>query len=213
MRIRATVAALATLAIIMPTAAHAQRTVRTSSAQSTAAQPLEIGMDGAISLGLSDQGTTIQLPQQKVRVGYFFNDQISIEPALGFDRFSISRTVPNGAGGTVDIKSSDSRLALDIAALYHLGIDRAMNQIYIKPVIGFRRFAETDKFGSTTESESITFTQVGVGAGIKMPLFNRVATRLEAEFRNQLTKKIDATTTIDAQNSINLLFGLSFYTR
>lgn len=196
MRVRATVVALTALALTIPAAAHAQRTVRTSSAPA-GAQPIELGVDGQISLGMDDQGTTISLPAGKVRAGFFLGNVISIEPALGYNRFS------NDGG-------SFSNLALDVSMLYHFGLDRRVNQYYVRPVVGLNRFSasDTDPVTGAKTSASSSNISLGVAGGLKMPLSDRLAFRGDLELRHTL-----ADAPAPSYNALNLNFGISYFTR
>lgn len=193
MRMRAAAAAFAALSITLSVSAEAQRTVRTSSAPAGPA-PIELGVDGQISFGLDDQGTSISLPAGKVRAGFFLGDVISVEPALGFQRFS--------SGG-----ASSSQLVFDVSMLYHLGLDRNLNQFYVRPVVGLARTSFTNP--APLESRAFNDISLGVAGGIKMPLMNRVAFRSDAELRHTLADG----TARPSFNALNLNFGLSFYTR
>lgn len=183
MRVRATIIALTFLAV-------GSTTVR---AQAGAGNPVEIGADAQISFGLDDQGNGIDLPLPKIRAGFPIATAMTFEPALGFSRRSNDNV-------------SVSRVLLDLSLLYHFSPDRAANQFYVRPVIGFVRHAVSNDAANFDESE--TFTSLGVAGGIKIPMGSGIATRLEAEFRNQLEHDGNP-----SQAALNLNFGLSFHTR
>lgn len=181
MRFRATIAALAFTAF-------------TSTAQAQkAGNPVELGVDAQIGFGLDDQGTLISFPLQKVRAGFVVANAMTFEPALGFVRGS------NDNG-------SSSNMMLDFSLLYHFSPNRAANQFYLRPVVGFQRVAFSNDVAGVDAAD--TYTNIGLAGGVKIPLMNRVGTRLEAEFRNQLEHDGQP-----AQSALNLNFGFSFFTR
>jgi hypothetical protein len=179
MRIRATLSAFALVGLVATTA-QAQ----------AGSQPIEVGIDAQISFGLDDQGTSISIPAQKVRAGFLINPAMTIEPSLGFNRFSN------------DVMSS-STADIDVSLLYHFSTLRTAKQFYVRPVIGFRRGSVTDKTADV--SSSATDMNIGVAGGVKIPLMDRVGARAEAEFRNYMSDP--------SVSAFNLNFGLSYYTR
>jgi hypothetical protein len=159
MRIRATVTAIALLALAS-TGAQAQN-------------PVEVGIDAQISFGLDDQGTNINIPAQKIRAGFMLTPVMTLEPSLGFFRMS-------NAG------SSISGTALDVSLLYHFSPSRAARQFYVRPVVGLQRATFSDD--DLDVSESNTDLNIGVAGGMKIPLMDRVGARFEAEFRNYMSE-------------------------
>ena len=176
MRIRATLSAFALLAVVATTA--------------QAQNPIEVGIDAQISFGLDDQGTSISIPAQKVRAGFLINPAMTIEPSLGFNRFS---------NDAMSMSTAD----IDVSLLYHFSTLRTAKQFYVRPVIGLQRVSVTDK--TVDESTSATDMNIGVAGGVKIPLMDRVGARAEAEFRNYMSDP--------SVSAFNLNFGLSYYTR
>jgi hypothetical protein len=176
MRIRATITAFALLAVAS-TGAQAQN-------------PIEVGIDAQIGFGLDDQGTSINIPAQKVRAGFMLTPAMTIEPSLGFVRLS-------------NDGSSISGTAIDVSLLYHFSPSRAARQFYIRPVVGLQRSSFSDD--DTDVSESNTDLNIGVAGGMKIPLMDRVGARFEAEFRNYMNDP--------SVSALNLNFGLSYFTR
>lgn len=161
------------------TAADAQK--------NSTARPIELGMDGGISIGFDDPNvTTVSLPVQALRVGFFMNDNISLEPRFNFNSVS---------GGGVSIRS----YSLELGALYHLGGYNKGSGLYVRP------FAGIAGVGGDLGSGSDGF--VGAGAGVKLPFANRrLATRLEANFGHAFN---DA----GGSNGLGVLFGVSLFHR
>src|SRR5215210_7756759 len=70
---------LGLLALVMTaTSADAQK--------KSSARPIELGLDGGISVGFDNPNvTTVSLPVQALRVGFFMNDNLSLEPRFNFN--------------------------------------------------------------------------------------------------------------------------------
>lgn len=183
MRRHLSLAALALLA--MSASASAQRSRPSSSLDSPSP---EIGVDAAVSFGLSSPSTTeIAIPVSLIRAGFFMSPVLSLEPWLGLNSFS-----GGGFSGT------DYRLGVGL--LYHFSASRAANQFYVRPFIGVH--GESGDLGNGSTA------QFGAGFGVKLPLRDRLATRLEANFGHETGRAGDA-----GRDAIGLLAGLSFYTR
>jgi hypothetical protein len=174
---------LSVAVVALSAPATAQRA--TTSAGSASPSP-ELGMDAGASFGLGDNsGTTIAIPAQQLRIGFFVSPAFSIEPTFGL--------VSHSGGGLGSVTS----YAIGAGLLYHLSTNRATNQLYLRP------FVEVDGVsvgGTNGGSNSITI--VGMGVGVKVPLRDRIASRFEANFAHA-----------DGSDAIGLLAGLSFYTR
>jgi len=128
-------------------------------AQKNVSRPIELGMDGGISFGFDNPSvTTVSLPVQALRVGFFMNDKLSLEPRFNFNSVS---------GGGVSLRT----YSLELGALYHFGgYDKGSN-LYVGGDLG----SGSDGF-------------VGAGLGIKLPFANRrLATRLEANLGHAFT--------------------------
>lgn len=174
-------AALSILA--MSASASAQRSA------SMASPSPEIGVDAGIAFLLgNNSGTVIDIPAQRIRLGFFVSPALSIEPTFGLHSES-------GGGATFTAYSIGSGL------LYHFSNSRAANQFYVRPFIEVQGFSVTGG-GS---SSAATF---GVGGGLKVPLRDRIASRFEANFAHQGRQNNQP-----GRDIIGLLAGLSFYTR
>ena len=162
-------------------------TATTADAQKSSPRPIELGMDGGISVGFDNPNvTTVSLPVQALRVGFFMNDNISLEPRVNFNSVS---------GGGVSVRS----YALELGALYHLGGYSKGSGLYVRP------FAGIAGVGGDLGSGSDAF--LGAGVGVKLPFANRrLATRLEANFGHAFTD-------VGGSNNLGLLFGVSLFHR
>ena len=134
-----------------------------SAQRSTTLNPSpEIGIDAGLAFDLSDGGgTTIQIPAQHIRMGFFVSPALSIEPNLGLTYVSTdlgSATVYN----------------LGVGALYHFSNSRAASQFYVRPFVNI--------VGVSGDGPSDSQAVFGVGGGMKLPLRDRIAARFEANF-------------------------------
>jgi hypothetical protein len=147
-------AALSILALSAP--ASAQR------GSSMSSPSPELGMDAGITFNLtSPTSTTISIPAQQIRMGFFVSPALSIEPTLGLMSTS-------GGGTTVTVYN------VGVGALYHFSPSRAANQFYVRPFLNIAGFSG----GGTSDSQAV----FGVGGGLKIPLRDRIASRFEANF-------------------------------
>lgn len=175
------------LLLVASSVASAQRTTTTTRttqrSAATAAKPWEFGFDAGLSIGLDNQGTSLQLPVQNFRAGYHISDVLSIEPfgAIVWDK-------PEGADGVTGYN-------LGVGGLYHFSTSRTATQLYVRPFLNLLGFSG----GGASDSE----VGLGIGAGLKWPRLNgRMALRSEANL-----------SIMDNNNALNFLFGVSFYTR
>ena len=162
-------------------------TASTADAQKSSARPIELGLDGGISVGFDDPNvTTVSLPVQALRVGFFMNDKLSLEPRFNFNSVS---------GGGVSVRT----YSLELGALYHLGGITKGNGLYVRP------FAGIAGVGGDLGSGSDAF--MGAGVGIKVPFANRrLATRLEANLGHAFSDG-------GGSNGLGVLFGVSLFHR
>lgn len=146
----------------------------------------ELGVDAALSLGLDDpRVTTLSIPAANFRAGVFINPEWSIEPSL-----SLTYVKVEGFDAT-------TLYEIGVGALYHLSTVRTRSQMYIRPFLALA--------GVSAAGASDSDIGLGAGFGIKWPrLGGRLAWRGEAN----LARFLDA-----EQTSLNLLFGVSFFTR
>jgi hypothetical protein len=175
------------LLLVASSVASAQRTTTTTRttqrSAATAAKPWEIGLDAGLSLGLDDQGTSLQIPVQNLRAGYHMSDVLSIEPFGSIQYFN-----PEVGDGV-------TLYELGVGGLYHFSTSRTASQLYVRPFLALVGFSG----GGTSDSE----IGLGIGAGMKWPRLNgRMAFRGEGNL-----------SVINDATALNFLFGLSFYTR
>lgn len=152
---------LAALSILaLSASASAQR----SSSSMSNPSP-EIGMDAGITFGSgSASGTMIDIPAQRIRMGFFLSPALSIEPTFGL-------TSVSGGGTTI------TGYAIGVGALYHFQPSRAANQFYIRPFVDIQG-------ASVSGGGSNSTAFFGVGGGLKIPLRDRIASRFEANFEH-----------------------------
>lgn len=170
--------------LVVASTASAQR--RDRGRMNSANPSAELGVDAGLAFTLDDPRITVfSLPIQSIRAGFYLSPAVSIEPSLRLNHISYS-----GAGSGTDY-------GLGLGLLYHFSTSRATNQMYVRPFIGVD--------GTSGGGESNSVFNFGGGFGVKIPVGNRFATRLEAN----LTHSSDSG---DSQNAIGLLAGLSVYT-
>lgn len=161
-------------------------------AQAATPQPIELGLDGGITFGLeSPSTTTIELPGQRLRVGFFMRPNLSIEPAAGLTY----------------IKSDDVstlQLNADVGALYHFAASDAGRRFYVRPFVGLSHVS----VGAEDDDAATTQFQLGAGVGLKIPLTDRFRSRWEASLVHGLDSD-----EVSGGTAIRLTVGLSFFTR
>ena len=150
-------------------------------------RPLELGIDGGVSFGLDNPGVTVvSLPIQEFRVGYFYNNNLEIEP-----RFSVNSI--HGGG------NSFTTYSFELGALFLPAGDRVGKGLYLRPFLGVTGFHDS---GNGSDNNGYA----GVGFGVKIPFADRqLATRLEANYSHAFSN--------GGGNQIGLLIGLSYFTR
>jgi hypothetical protein len=149
--------------------------------------PIELGIDGGVSfLFASPTLTHVALPVQDFRLGYFLNNKAEIEP-----RFNINSLHANSGGVTT--------YGFELGLLLIPNGDRVGNGLYLRPFAGVTGVSVTG--GGSNNSGN-----AGVGVGLKLPFEDRrLATRLEANYAREFGN--------GGMNEINVLIGLSFFTR
>ena len=151
----------------------------------SSARPIELGMDGGLSIGFDDPNvTTVSLPVQALRVGFFMNDNLSLEPRFNFNSVS---------GGGVSVRS----YSLELGALYHFGGYTKGSGLYVRPFTGI--------VGGSSDAGSDSDAFLGAGVGVKLPFANRrLATRLEANYGHAFSEA-------GGSDGLGVLFGLSLF--
>lgn len=190
---------LATLVAAAPAARAQSRTQSRSRAAAapaaSAGNPVELGIDGGISFGLNDpKTTTIMLPAQQFRAGFMLDDKMELEPFGAFNYFSVS------GGG------SSTALGLGTGLLYHLSTVRTQPQVYVRP-LAMLQFLSVNPGGAAPSSSTTQFG-LGIGLGVKRPILDRLSWRFEGNLGHSFQSG-----NAPSQTSINLLAGLSFFTR
>jgi hypothetical protein len=154
-------------------------------AQKRVSRPMEFGLDGGISFGMDDPNvTTVSVPVQALRVGFFMNDKVSLEPRFNFNSIS---------GGGASFRT----YALELGALYHFGGYAKGSGLYVRPFTGIA--------GGSTAAGSDSDAFLGAGVGVKLPFANRrLATRLEANYGHAFSDG-------GGSDGLGVLFGLSLF--
>ena len=158
-------------------------------AQTSGPDPLELGVDAGVTIGLGDNSSTrIDIPISSARIGFPIGRRTSLEPKLRLN-------VITGDGDTF------TSYRAEMGLLYHLGSSRYPGAyhragLYVRPFLGIVGHSNGD-----SDSSGL----LGAGLGIKMPIVSRLSSRFEANFAHHFG---DGDT-----NEIGLLAGLSFFTR
>jgi len=154
--------------------------------QSIHSEPDALGREVTVNVN------TIDIPLGVIRAGFFITESVAIEPAFGLHYQRVG-------------DASTSQTVFDIGLPIYLSPNRRENQIFIRPVVGLSHITSDPATGS---GRSDTQANVGVGLGIKMPLSDRFATRIEAQYRH--APKSDR---LSAYDQIAALAGISVYVR
>jgi hypothetical protein len=136
---------------------------------------------------------TIDIPLAVLRAGFFITQTYAIEPAFGLRYQRV---------GAV----SASETVFDIGVPIYLDPNRRESQIFIRPVVGLNYASSHVSDGGPSTSD--TQFNFGVGVGIKMPISDRFAGRVEAQYRHGPSS--DHRPTFDL---LAALAGISVYVR
>jgi hypothetical protein len=152
-------------------------------------QPVELGIDGGLAISFNGStSTAFQLPFQAFRAGFFPSDAVSLEPVVSVNYLKIEEI------------EAIYTLGLELGGLFHFVSDRGRSQPYFRPFAGIQLFA--------SGGESASQFHAGGGFGVKLPVANQLAVRLEAGFQHAFEND-----DFSGGNSITGAVGLSFFTR
>ncbi|HEX6614705.1 MAG TPA: outer membrane beta-barrel protein [Gemmatimonadales bacterium] len=151
--------------------------------------PVELGLDAGASFTLSNPTvTTISIPVQDLRAGFFVSDRAEVEPRVALNYLKAE---------------SDDALTTITAALgvlVHFSGDRDRSQPYLRPFGGLSLI----DVGGARETQF----NLGGGLGVKLPVAERMAARLEAAYAHGFE-----TDTFASTDELLLTVGFSFFTR
>ncbi len=161
-----------------PVALHAQ------------SRPIELGVDGGVVRNSAEgsTSTTLLLPGQTFRVGFFVSDRVSIEPEVQF------------LSNKSDDRPRFTNYGAGVGLLLHLTGKREGIQPFLRPTVGYG--------GTKAGDDSNGSAVAGVAVGLKAHNGDRLALRVSADYRRIFEDK-----PIPAQNSVGLTVGLSFFTK
>jgi outer membrane protein with beta-barrel domain len=134
---------------------------------------------------------TMDIPLGVIRAGFFITQTFSIEPAFGLRYQRVG-----------DLSTSET--VFDIGVPIYFSPDRRENQIFVRPVVGLNY--ASSHISDTGPNSSDTQFNFGIGLGIKMPMSDRFAGRVEVQYRHG--PKSDHRQTFDM---IAALAGVSVY--
>jgi hypothetical protein len=112
---------------------------------------------------------TMDIPLGVIRAGFFITQTFSIEPAFGLRYQRVG-----------DLSTSET--VFDIGVPIFFSPDRRENQIFVRPVVGLNY--ASSHVSDTGPNSSDTQFNFGVGLGIKMPMSDRFAGRVEVQYRH-----------------------------
>lgn len=174
------------------TAAVAAVFVSASNASAQSSNPVELGIDGSVNYVKESGGsnlTTVSIPDMSLRVGFFVSDNVSVEPRVALASYS--------GGGS----SSYTVYSAALGLLLHANANRSETVPYLRPFVGI---SGDSGGGSSSSSQAVA----GAGVGVKIPMMDRLATRLEANYAHAFSSS-----QVPSSNQFGASFGLSFFTR
>jgi hypothetical protein len=166
-------------------------------AQRAAGLPVELGVDAAVVTDDASDATTVVVPLQRLRVGVFVSPRLSLEPTLAYERTGADGASASGFDGTLGL----------VAHLSGQPTGRARTtSLFVRPFVGLARLS----FGSEDEELDASATQarVGAGLGLKLPVADRLAWRLEGVYARAFESD-----EFPSANRFGVNVGLSFHTR
>jgi hypothetical protein len=151
--------------------------------------PVELGIDAGGTLDLSgSNAVVVGLPVQDFRAGFYLSERVSIEPRVALNYL-------DGDGGDAIVAGT-----VQLGPVLHFTPDRGRAQAYVRPYGGLNFI----KVGGESDAQ----VALGGALGVKVPMGERLATRIEGSF----THGFDSSSS-GGGNALGLTAGLSFYTR
>lgn len=161
-------------------------------AMAQASGDIEIGGDAGLTISIFPDDipneTSVSLPVQRVRVGFWLSDQMSVEPGIGFNWFD-------------EDDFSFTTLRFDGSILYHFGRVGAARP-YLRGTGAF----DWIRFSDDVDSESFTQFGAGGGVGAKLPITGNLSFRLDGG-----VTRFFENDDFFASTAINALVGLSVF--
>jgi hypothetical protein len=179
----------------------ASSSIIVSSAGAQYSHPIELGLDAGISVGLGDNSlTVIHFPVQALRLGFFLDKSKSIEP-------KVALTTVTGDNGYTAYRG-------ELGFLFHFYGRRRFDifpdrtprsAVYVRPFAGIE--------GISTDGPDTHEDIIGIGAGVKSLIADRLAARFEANLAEFYRNNTNVAQTNDEFTVLGLLAGLSFFFR
>ncbi len=128
--------------------------------------PVESGVNGGLAISFNGStSTSFQLPFQSLRAGCAPSDAVSLEPVVSVNYLKFEEI------------DAIYALGLEFGALLHVISDRSRSRPYFRPFARLQLLA--------AGGESVSQSNVGGGFGVKVPVANQLAVRLEAGFQHE----------------------------
>lgn len=161
---------------------------------------VEIGTDAIFQYAITGKfndadvpdAFTFQLPAANLRVGFWVNEMISIEPAIGLSYVKIT----DDNGSTFDING-------ELSVLYNMP-----SGLFVRA--GGVIFFENDSPGGGAESSSTSIFGFGGGVGYRTDLLPDLKLRFGADYIYTLKNEDDF---IPSASNIMVGIGLSYFTK
>lgn len=128
-------------------------------------RPVELGLDAGFGYKVNSPTVfTAAVPVQSFRAGFFTSDRLSIEPRLSWNLLA------------VDGESTLASISGELGALIHFNANHDRPRGYIRPLVALNVI--------TGGGETGTQVSAGGAIGVKLPVQDRLAVRLEGGFRH-----------------------------
>jgi hypothetical protein len=151
-------------------------------------RPVELGVDGGLGLNFNGRTlTTFSVPIQSLRVGFMVSNNVSIEPSTAINILKLEGS------------EAIATISLSLSGLFHFTPDRSTAQAYFRPQAGLNFI--------TGGGESASQFGAGGGFGVKMPVADQIAIRLDGSFVHSFENDDFA-----ASNGIAATVGFSVFT-
>lgn len=151
-----------------------------------AQRPVELGIDGGLSLHFDPSVAILQFPTGHFRVAFPAGDKLAVEP-----RFALTYIKVSGIDAVYTMTA-------DLGLMFHFKGAGAGSRPYLRPFVG------VDLVGGGGESDSQF--HAGAGIGVKLPMkADRLALRLEGGLNQGLGD--------GGAFGLFALIGFSFFTR
>ena len=172
-----------------PICAALAASVSVASAQQTRL-PAEFGVDAGISVSFDKpQVTTTSIPVPAIRLGFYINDRVAIEPKVGLQSFH-------------DNTGSSAAYHAEVGVLFHFENSPVGRGVYARPFVGLGGVTGIGAGSGGAE------TLYGGGLGLKVPVADRFASRFEVNYSHTTAPRGG-----QSANDLGVLIGISIFSQ